>query len=109
METNNQNVKKQLLKTLAHGALWLLISIFTLGRLAQAWIATIYDWDTAELLIDADLEDRTPANFANIRAKFRRIFAQIWQYSSEYWTEWTSRVRTAAVKQVKALGMSHAV
>jgi len=66
VEPDKQNVQKQSLKALLHGALWLLISIFAFGRIAQAWIATIYDWDTAELLIDADLEDRTPANFANI-------------------------------------------
>lgn len=34
--------------------------------LAQAWAVTAYDWDTSELLLDADLELRTPRNYASI-------------------------------------------
>ncbi len=77
VETNSENVKNQRLKALAHGTLWLLIPIFTMARISQAWIATIYDWDTAELLIDADLEDRTPANFANIAHPYALVIFSV--------------------------------
>ena len=54
-----------------------LIPLLTLARIAQAWVATIYDWDTAELLIDADLEDRPPSNFANIAHPYALVIFSV--------------------------------
>jgi len=77
MDLNINIIKNQWLKVCLQYFCTLLIPIMVVARLGQAWIAAIYDWDTAELLIDADLEDRPPGNFANIAHPYALVVVSV--------------------------------